>query len=339
MATKQKGTQPFIVGLDIGYSNVKRVSGYADDNDPEVVVRPAQAAPMSSLNGNSTLKEGEHFVHVNNVPWVGFVSPGRAGVKRELHADYPATDLYRALFNASISDACKDGRTEIDHLITGLPVNQSRNPDLVERLTKQLSGTHVVAPKREITVHKVTVLPQPVGILNHIYAYHPDAEILDESVVLVLDPGFFSVDWVVFRRGDIVRDSSDSSMDAMSALLDAVNAEIAKDFGGNGPGRDKIEIALQSGKQSVYLYGDAVELAPYIQRASSVVAPKALLNMKQQMRFLEGEAIDYVLSGGGGGEYYLDAAKDVFPRSKVLSPPAPVAPVASVAYGYFLQHQ
>ncbi|RJX72676.1 ParM/StbA family protein [Pseudomonas sp. LS-2] len=335
MATKQKIDQPFVVGLDIGYSNVKRVSGYADEEHPSVVVRPAQAAPVSSLNGNATLKEGEHYVHVNNEPWVGFVNPGRAGVKRELHADYPTTDVYKALFNASISDACQGGQSEIDHLITGLPVSQARKPELVERLVTQLTGSHLVAPKREIVVRKVTVLPQPVGILNHIYAFHPDAEILDESVVLVLDPGFFSVDWVVFRRGDIVRDSSDSSMDAMSALLDAVNNEIAKEFGGNGPGRDKIEIALQSGKQHVYLYGEAVALAPFINRASAAVAPKALLTMKQQMRFLEGEAIDFVLAGGGGGDYYVDAAKEVFPRSKILSADEPVS---SVAFGYWLHH-
>lgn len=151
-------------------------------------------------------------------PWAEFLSAGRADATRELHADYAASKAYRALFNASISEACGEGRNEIDHFITGLPVSQMRQPQLVERLTAQLTGTHQVVPKREIQVHKVSVLPQPVGTLNYIYSTYEATDDLDEGVILVLDPGFFSVDWVVFRRGDIVRDSSNSSMEAMSAL-------------------------------------------------------------------------------------------------------------------------
>jgi plasmid segregation protein ParM len=335
MATKSKPAGDFVVGLDIGYSNVKIAFGHADQDEPNLIIRPAQAAPVASLNGNIDLKDGEHYVYLNNEQWVGFVNPGRSGVKRELHADYPATETYRALFNASISEVCTDGRTEIDHLVTGLPVKQARDAMLVERLVAQLTGTHQVSPKREITVKKVTVLPQPVGTLNYICATYENPEILEESVLLVLDPGFFSVDWVVFRRGDIVRDSSDSSMEAMSALLDAINAEIAKEYGGNGPGRDKIEIAMQNGRSHVLLFGEQVELAPFIEHASSIVAPKALLNMKQQMRFLDGEAMDFVLLGGGGGTCYKPAAQQVFPRSKTVTSDRPVI---SNAFGYWLHH-
>ncbi len=70
----------------------------------------------------------------------------RADATRELHADYAASKAYRALFNASISEACGEGRNEIDHFITGLPVSQMRQPQLVERLTAQLTGTHQVVP-------------------------------------------------------------------------------------------------------------------------------------------------------------------------------------------------
>lgn len=63
----------------------------------------------------------------------------------------------------------------------------------------------------------MSVLPQLVGTLNYIYSTYEATDDLDEGVILVLDPGFFSVDWVVFRRKDIVRDSGDSSMEAMSS--------------------------------------------------------------------------------------------------------------------------
>lgn len=109
-------------------------------------------------------------MHLECEPWAEFLSAGRADATRELHADYAASKAYRALFNASISEACGEGRNEIDHFITGLPVSQMRQPQLVERLTAQLTGTHQVVPKREIQVHKVSVLPQPVGTLNYIYS-------------------------------------------------------------------------------------------------------------------------------------------------------------------------
>ena len=336
MTRKNHTTPAFVVGLDIGYSNVKRVDGYADAADPTQSIRPAQAAPLHSLNGNATLKEGEHYVQLDGEPWAAFLSAGRAGVTRELHADYPASKAYRALFNASISEACGEGRNEIDHLITGLPVSQMRQPQLVERLTAQLTGTHQVAPQREIQVHKVSVLPQPVGTLNYIYSTYEATDDLDEGVILVLDPGFFSVDWVVFRRGDIVRDSSDSSMEAMSALLEAINQAIAREFGGPGPGREKIEIALQRGKPYIQLYGSKVELKPFVDQAVATVVPKALSNMKQQMRFLDGEAIDFVLMGGGGGGFYQAAAEEIFPLSKVITADRPII---SNAFGYWLQHQ
>lgn len=152
-------------------------------------------------------------------------------------------------------------------------------------------------------------------------------------MILVLDPGFFSVDWVVFRRGDIVRDSSDSSMEAMSTLLDAINVLIGREFGGPAPDRDKIEIALRRGKPYIPLYGSRVDLQPFVDQAVMTVVPKALSNMKQQMRFLDGEAIDFVLIGGGN--YYSAAAKKIFPLSKIL---AAAEPVISNAFGYWLNH-
>lgn len=41
--------------------------------------------------------------------------------------------------------------------------------------------------------------------------------------------------------------------------------EIFKNFGDNGPGRDKIEIAMQNGRYRVFLFGDEVDLGPFIE--------------------------------------------------------------------------
>lgn len=58
--------------------------------------------------------------------------------------------------------------------------------------------------------------------------------------------------------------------------------------------------------------------------------------MKQQMRFLDGEAIDFVLMGGGGGGFYQAAAEEIFSLSKVITADRPII---SNAFSYWLQHQ
>lgn len=84
----------------------------------------------------------------------------------------------------------------IDHLIAGLPVSQMRQPQLVELLSARLTGTHQVASQHEIQVHKVSVLPQPVGTLNYIYSTYEATDDLDEGVILVLDRASFqSTGW------------------------------------------------------------------------------------------------------------------------------------------------
>lgn len=317
MTKKQVNAQPLIVGWDCGYSNGKLAFGPASANEPTLMIRPAQAAPVSQLHGSASLKPGEYSVEVHGEPWAAFLEPGRARLNRELHGDYPSTDSYRALYHAALIAACQEGNV-VDHLVTGLPTQQARDPRLVEQLIQRLQGTHKVAPKREIEVRNVQVVAQPVGTLCEITSYHEDAEFFNEANLLVLDPGFFSVDWVMFRRGDIQRDSSNTSLDAMSVLLDAINEEISKDHGGEGPGRDKVEIALQNNRNTVLMYGDRIDLTPYVDRAMGTVAPRALANLKEQMRFMEGEALDFILLGGGGARFYKDAAQYLFPKAKVI---------------------
>lgn len=318
MSKKSEAKAPqLIVGWDCGYSNCKLAYGLSTDEEPTLLVRPAQAAPVKELHGSDKLKPGEYAVQVNEEAWAAFLDPGRARLNRELHGDYPSTDPYKALFHAGLIAACQNGNV-VDRLVTGLPTSQARDPRHVEALVARLKGVHQVAPKRQIEVLDVEVLAQPVGTLCDVHSYHDDADLFGEASLLVLDPGFFSVDWVMFRRGDIQRESSNTSLDAMSVLLDAINEEIAREHGGDGPGRDKIEIALQNNRESVLMFGNRLELAPYVDRAMSTVAPRALSNLKEQMRFMEGEALDFIIVGGGGARFYQDAAQHLFPRAKVI---------------------
>jgi len=318
------------LGLDIGYSNVVAVFGDGTGN-PETIVRPAQAVPLSVLPGDAGLRAGEVRVDVGGVEWVAFAAPGRVQEGRELHEDYTASSAYEALFKAALLHAAGD-EDEIDVLVTGLPVTQARDAEYVEALVKRMEGTHRITPKREITVKRVTVVAQPIGTLTDIYCRSDDAAILEESVSLVIDPGFYSADWVLFDHQELVSTSSSSSVQAMSVLLEACNQEIAKDYGGI-PGAEKVESALQSGKSYIMLFGKKVELSEYLKRAADRVVPGVFTEIKQSLRFLKGRAIDCVVLGGGGADIYEPFARAEFPDALIVKPHNSVL---SNAYGFWL---
>lgn len=331
----QAQEQPeFVIGFDCGYSNVKVAYGFADAEEPTVIIRPANAAPLHKLNGQPELKAQERAVTVKGEPWFAFTAPSRSGMARAIHSDYPSTDLYRALFLATIDECCAAaGTTVIDRLVTGLPVNQARDESQVEALRKRLEGRHEVNPGRFIDVLEVAVFPQPAGTLFDVHSTFEKPQLLERGSVLVLDVGFYSVDWVLFHGSDLIRDSSDSSMAAMSVFIKAINDAIIETVGGKGPGSDKIEMALQGGEREVIYNGDLLDLTPYMERASATVCREALADLQAGQRFQD-SAVDFVILAGGGGQFYGPAISEILPDSKRLTP---VDPVVSNAIGFWCQ--
>ncbi|MDG1580940.1 ParM/StbA family protein [Pseudomonas sp. GOM6] len=329
----KNATGPFVVGLDIGYSNVKIAFGYPSQGEPKTLVRPAHAAPISAVNGEHTAGPGEFFVTVKDERWLSLISPARADIKRELHANYPSTDLYYALFLGALVAATEDGQSVIDNLITGLPTSQSRDPALIEALTKRLKGKHQVAPSVVVEVKEVLVVPQPAGILNDIYSSYSDPELLDESHILVVDPGFYSVDWVNYNKGHVVKDASGTALEAMSAMIGEINRQIGLEHAVS-PGVEKIEMSLQAGRDNVVVRGARVPLAPYVERAQEIIANEALKDTLQSMRFQhESQPLDFIFLGGGGSEYYKAAVMRHYPDAQVLTS---ANPVVSNAVGFWL---
>jgi len=68
-----------------------------------------------------------------------------------------------------------------------------------------------------IAADRVKVLAQPVSAFTN-HAWHSPnlREMLTEANILVLDPGFLSLDWVFIHIGSLAKSSSSSSKKAMS---------------------------------------------------------------------------------------------------------------------------
>jgi plasmid segregation protein ParM len=310
-----------VLGIDIGYSNLKLAYGQ-QGTEPKVMLRPAGAAPADRLGEKIGGNGEEDFLRVlvNDVPFVAGISPDRAELwSRELHENYPSTDSYRAIFHAGMLLSEFD---QIDLVVTGLPVNQYLNPELRERLAGQMQGEHQITPRRKITVHKVKVVPQPVGGFVDLVWSLPDASEIEDSRVLVVDPGFFSVDWVLISNGELRRQSCGTSLEASSVILDEAVRLIAEDFGGN-VGRERIEHTLRNGLVHVRLFGERVEVAPYLKKAADKVGPIVTTRLRESLR-KENASADMVLLVGGGAGFFENAVKEAFPQLKVSTPDSPV---------------
>ena len=214
-----------ILGIDIGYSNLKLAFGPKGES-AKTHLRPAGAAPADRFGSRFDGKAQDEFLHVlvHGQEFVAGVSPDRAEMwTRSLHADYTASASYEALFHAGLLLSEMD---RIEVLVTGLPVSQYLDEARRNALAEQMCGTHQVTPKRAVSVEKVKVIPQPIGGLLD-YIAQEDADI-EDARVLVVDPGFFSVDWVVIAHKDLHRQSSGTSLNASSVILEEASRLIAK---------------------------------------------------------------------------------------------------------------
>jgi plasmid segregation protein ParM len=314
-----------VVGIDIGYSGLKLAYGAADGK-MKTVLRPAGAAPADRFGSRFDGRSQDEFLHVmvDGVPFIAGVSTDRAEMwERSLHADYAKTDSYKALFHAGL---LLSEMKEIDLLVTGLPVSQFQDESRRAELEKRFSGEHQVTPKRTVNVKKVKVVAQPIGglldYINQADGQKDAVEITDEHRVLVVDPGFYSLDWVLVSNGQLQRQSSGTSIKASSVLLEQAGILIAQDYGSK-PSVESIENALSGGKETILLAGDRVQLKPYLQKASESLASVTATSIQKSLR-VESMSPDVVVLVGGGASLFHDAIQSAFPKLKVVTPDQPV---------------
>src|SRR5690606_22218404 len=111
-------------------------------------------------------------------------------------------DQYKALFYAALSEV---GAPQIDSLVTGLPVDHFRDTRVRDSLLKLMQGRHYIRKDVVVDVKKVQIIPQPAGAFGaySLDAMQGGAEVALDSyiAVLVVDPGHFSLEWVIYNGG------------------------------------------------------------------------------------------------------------------------------------------
>lgn len=296
--------------MDIGYSSVK-LSLYKD-GEVQTLIYPNGAAVRSLLASNADLGNAYILEHKGE-QWVAGIESDRIQqhTSRNLDGGFIKTDEYEVLVKSALL-AC--GVNEIDLLVTGLPVNQTKGDGKdVDFLADMVVKNHEIKKGYSVNVKNAYVIPQPVGAFVDALSNHePDSieAMLFNETVLVVDPGFYSVDWVIFSKNELHDSSSDTSNDAMSSVFSDVANSIGEDYT-QVPSLDKVESAVRNG--SYLISGSSViknsELMEYVKKAGL----KSTKNPTKELRacLVKGKYnVSIIVCAGGGASVYAEAIKN-----------------------------
>lgn len=300
-------TKPVIRAIDVGYGNTKFIRSVVDgqaqaDHFPSIVHRPAGGKP--SFNESPDI----YAVEVNKTTYE--VGPGvdaaLEGGIRIMHDNYIETEDYMALVYGALSQM---NVSEIDLLVVGLPVDLMGSKK--QTLEGLLTGTHIVAG-REVHIHKVNAVAQPLGGFLHYASQNSLIEELNRTRNLLIDPGFFTVDFLVSTGLREIRGKSGSHPSGVSAYLKSVAKSVSKEFDINYDNISHIDEGIRKG--TFRLYGKEVDLARYHEEALAEIAPAidAISN-----KVGDGRTIDQVILVGGGAKLFESSIKKLLPHHRV----------------------
>lgn len=307
----------FTLGMDIGYSNMKLVYGSVQQKPLTVEVLPVGAVPeeMASDNIFGSGQSGEKVLVGDQSYVVGLEPDSLSNWCRALHDDYPSSLEYHALFHAALK---KTGQQRIDCLVTGLPVFHFKEEKTKETLRKKLRGSHEISPGYFVHVEKIEIVPQPAGSYLDVATSAGRDNEFANSEILIIDPGFFSVDWMYMSGKHVQSKLSGTSTLATSCLLEEADALIYADYN-HRVSPEKLERLLREGQSHVFVCKKQVLISEVLDRAAAKLCPQVMNHVQASMRTNKKD-IDIIVLTGGGASLYRKAIEEIFPDVEIILP-------------------
>jgi len=315
---------PNYLGIDIGYSNLKAAKTTAADTDAlqrfvrgeteedsdlefSILCRPAGAIeaskmPRSIFKKPDAAEEGIS-VTVNDVEWrAGVDFTLNSEINRELSPRYIYTDEWKALFYAALAWSKWD---EVDTLVLGLPCNEFYTNEEARTYLKQFAiGKHSISSKRTVEVHNVIIAPQPIGSLMGYMLSDatPEEErhLKGRSTLLVLDPGYYSFDFVAVQNSGIMQATAESTRYSVREVCREVEKLLSVIFPDSHLPDGEIEHAIREDEKFVYIGGKDVDISDQINTAVKTVATRALAEIRTNLSNNKVSPRIILLTGGGG---------------------------------------
>jgi plasmid segregation protein ParM len=303
-------TQPpfYVRGLDVGYGYTKFTISDAGACDSFTSLAPLAEFRLDDelmvtrreLTCRRTVE-----VWVDGKPYeVGPDTTLFSGEVPILHSDYISTPQYRALVYGAL-DAMQLER--IDLLVTGLPVHQHSSH--AAALRKLLKGTHVIRPGKTVEIIDVKVAMQPLGgLITHTSATRNWTR-QKKCTYLLVDPGYFTFDWLLTKGLNEVPGKSGSIPCGVSEYLRCIQHELSRELGVYCADLERIDTGLRGGGFRIWTRD--IDLQPFRARAEAVVTDRAVRALCNRVDV--GQAIDEIVLVGGGSDYFLPSLKRAFP--------------------------
>jgi PRTRC genetic system protein D len=317
------------IGLDLGYSATKAVSGRKRVNFPSVVGTPDKARFSFSENGAGIILTEPAHVLVGQEA----VTQSRFVNRRE-DRSWIESDEYYHLALAALTELTKATVADL-RIVTGLPVAFYNDKAVLRDV---LMGEHRATREgRRGQLFKVTdcrVIPQPFGALLA-EALDNRGNVADKGLatgnVGVIDVGGKTTNLLsVNRLAEIGRETASVNVGAWDVVR-AVRLWLA-DHCPNLDLRDHqvIDAIIARG---VRYYGEPQDLGPVVDNALGPMAEQVIAQATQLWN--GGAGLDAVLVSGGGALLLGPAIKSHFRHARVVS-----EPVFANALGYwrFAQH-
>jgi plasmid segregation protein ParM len=282
------------IGLDVGYSAVKAISGDRRVTFPSATGTPDKA--RFSLNGSQAIV----LVHPDHVQvGEGAIRQSRFVKPRE-DRQWIESDNWYHLFLASLTELTTAKRAEI-RIVTGLPV--AFYGDKVTVRDRLLGDHRTQREGRHAQTFRVTacrVIPQPFGALLAVTLNSRGRAVdntLATGAVGVVDVGGKTTNLLsVDRLSEIGKETASVNVGAWDAVR-SVTAWLADNYPGLEDLRPHQVVDAVIARQVRY-YGEPVDLAAVVE---DVLEPMAEQVLAEATRLWNGGALlDAILVSGGG---------------------------------------
>lgn len=326
-------THPLIVrAIDVGYGNTKFVVT-SNDQGFHCDLFPSLASPASGGDLTAGVLQKRNTVKVD-VRGISFEVGKDAEMavdssfSRTIDENYPLSDAHLALVRGAMAYM---GVTHIDQLVVGLPLLTYAKCRVA--LMERLKGEHIIpvikhesspgAETRAVMVRNVVVFPQPMGgLLDHAHQTERSQEIKRETT-LVVDPGFYTLDWLVCKGLKPLEARSGAKAGGISSILQAIASSISEDpkmEGRRVTDLARIDEAIREHRQPKF-YGTAVDMTEHLkvgfEKARQLVG--SLAN-----KVGNGQDIDNIVLVGGGAALFEGVLKEKYPHHKIEVAQRPV---------------
>ncbi len=230
---------------------------------------------------------------------------------------------YHASMRAALLYA---GEDRINALCLGLPLNHLNTPGRAAKLQNAYSGKIHLTDKQYVEIEKVLIQPQPFGAfiglgkrwqrLNNVLAEANHDKLtkpadLNNLAILIVDPGEFTLDWLLMRNGAPLMKASNAIGDAgRHRIIRELHKQVQDDLGsplGTSFYAD-INDALRGGKK-LRVRNQVFDLQS--EKYQNVVQAAIADPVQQMLEGIRGadDRIELVVVMGGAPEYITSAIK------------------------------